>query len=148
MASPPPPPPYPVRVGSGTSAFYTLKLPIILHSHIHDSFILIQSSSHQSSSHRRQLIVVMKTMKSSSIDRRYTTLSELIDAINEHVEAEEYAIVKVRTKTFKKEIVRKCVFKCDRENDSKDNHATDKRFDSSRLIDCQFAATALLIDDE
>ena len=90
----------------------------------------------------------MKTMKSSSIDRRYTTLSELIDAINEHVEAEEYAIVKVRTKTSKKEVVRKCVFKCDREDDSKNNHATDKRFDSFRLIDCQFAATALLIDDE
>ena len=90
----------------------------------------------------------MKTMRSSFIDKRYTTLSELIDAINEHVETEEYAIVKVRTKTFKKEIVKKCVLKCDRKNDSKDNYATDKRFDSFRLIDCQFAATALLIDDE
>ena len=87
-------------------------------------------------------------MKSSFIDKRYTTLFELIDAINEHVEAEKYAIVKVRTKTFKKEVVKKCVFKCDREKNSKDNHATNKRFDFSRLIDCQFAATALLIDDE
>ena len=87
-------------------------------------------------------------MRSSSIDRRYTILSELIDAINEHVEAKEYAIVKMRTKTFKKEIIRKCVFKCDRENDSKNNYAINKRFDSFRLIDCQFAATALLIDDE
>ena len=90
----------------------------------------------------------MKTMRLSSIDRRYTILFELIDAINEHVEAEEYAILKVRTKTFKKEVVRKCDFKYDRKYDSKDNHATNKRFDFSRLIDCQFAATALLIDDE
>ena len=87
-------------------------------------------------------------MKSSFIDRRYIILFELIDAINEHVEAEKYAIVKMRTKTFKKEVVRKCVFKCDRKSNSKNNHATDKRFDFFRLIDCQFAATALLIDDE
>ena len=90
----------------------------------------------------------MKTIKLLFIDEKYTILSELIDAINEQVEAKEYAIVKVRTKTFKKEVVKKCVFKCDRKDDSKDNHATDKRFDSSRLIDCQFAATALLIDDK
>ena len=90
----------------------------------------------------------METMRSSSTDRRYTTLSELIDAINEHVGAEEYAVVKVRTKTSKKEVVRKCVLKCDRESEPKDNHATEKRFDSSRLIDCQFAAIALLIEDE
>ena len=75
-------------------------------------------------------------MKSSSIDRRYTILSELIDAINEHIEAKEYTIVKMRTKTFKKEVVKKCVFKCDKEVDSKDNHATNKRFDFFRLIDC------------
>ena len=78
----------------------------------------------------------MKTIRSSFIDRRYIILFELIDAINEHVEAKEYAIVKVRTKTSKKEVVRKCVFKCDRKDDSKNNHATNKRFDFFRLIDC------------
>ena len=147
------PPPYPVSAGSGTSAFYTPKLPVIPHPHIHDSFILIQPPPHQPPPHqppphRRQLTAVMETMRPPPTDRRYTTLSELIDAVNEHAGAEGYAVVKVRTKTSKKEVVRKCVLKCDREDDSKDNHATDKRFDSSRLIDCQFAATALLIDDE
>ena len=87
-------------------------------------------------------------MKSSFINRRYSILFKFIDAINEHVETEKYAIVKIRTKTFKKEVVKKCVFKCDKKDNSKNNHATNKRFDFSRLINCQFATTALLIENE
>ena len=45
-------------------------------------------------------------MRSSFTNRQYNTLFELIDAINEHVEAEKYAIIKMRTKTSKKEVVR------------------------------------------
>ena len=90
----------------------------------------------------------MKTIRSSSINRRYISLSALINAVNEHVEVKEYAIVRIHIKTSKKRIVRKCVFKCDRKNEMKNNYSTDKRFKSSRLINCQFSAIALLIQNE
>ena len=152
------PPPYSVSARSGASAFYTSKLSIIIHSHILQfwlfhlinhfliNHLIVVSSS--SSVHRRQFIVVMKIMRSSLTNTRYINLSALINAVNEHVEAEEYAIVRIRIKTFKKRVVKKCVFKCDRENEAKNNHATDKRFDFFRLIDCSFSAIALLIENE
>ena len=90
----------------------------------------------------------MKAMRSSSTNTKYISLFAFIDAVNEHVEAEEYAIVRIRIKTFKKRVVRKCVFKCDKQNEAKNNHATNKRFDFSRLIDCLFSAIALLIENK
>ena len=112
------------------------------------SSIIFLSIISSSSVHRRQFIVVMKAMRLSLTNTKYISLSALINAINEHVEAEEYAIVRIRIKTFKKRVVKKCVFKCDRENEAKNNHATDKRFDFFRLIDCSFSAIALLIENE
>ena len=90
----------------------------------------------------------MKAIRSSLTNTRYISLFAFIDAVNEHVEAEEYAIVRIRIKTSKRKVVKKCVFKCDRENEAKNNHATNKRFDFFRLIDCLFSAIALLIENE
>ena len=89
----------------------------------------------------------MKAMKSLFTNTKYISFSVFIDAVNEHVEAEKYAIVRVRIKTFKK-IVRKCVFKCDKKDEAKNNYATNKRFNFFRLINCSFSAIVLLIENE
>ena len=57
-------------------------------------------------------------------------------------------MIKTRIKESKKEILRKCVFKCDRNEKANNNDETDKRFyTSSKLIDCSFNAVALLQND-
>ena len=81
-------------------------------------------------------------------DSRYGTLSELFTAFNEHAGPQEYAVVKARTKESKKGVLRKCVFRCDREETFKNSEDIDKRIHaSSRLIDCSYSAIVLLKDD-
>ena len=71
----------------------------------------------------------------------------MFKAFNDHVDSQEYAMIKTRIKESKKEILRKCVFRCDR-NKKANNDEIDKLFHvSSKLIDCLFSAVTLLQND-
>ena len=94
------------------------------------------------------VVVVSEYIQISSFDSRYDIFSELFTAFNEHAKSQEYAMIKVRIKKFKKNVFRKCVFKCDRKKKFKDSEDIDKRIHvSSRLIDCSYSAIVLLKND-
>ena len=93
-------------------------------------------------------VVASEYLQILSSDSRYDTLSELFTAFNEHAKSQEYAMIKIRIKKFKKSVLRKCVFRCDRKETFKNSENIDKRIHVSfRLIDCSYSAIVLLKND-
>jgi hypothetical protein len=56
---------------------------------------------------------------SSDLSNAYSTLNVLIIVLNEFADSQKYALVKKRTKISKKEVIRKKVFKCNRDENFK-----------------------------
>ena len=77
---------------------------------------------------------VIEYIQTSPSDRLYYTLPEVFKAFNDHVGPQGYAMIKTRIKESKKEVLRKCVFRCDRDEKANSDEI-DKLFHaSSRLI--------------
>jgi hypothetical protein len=75
----------------------------------------------------------------------FYTLDDLVRVINEFADSQEYAIIKKRTKLSKKEILRKTMLKCDKEENNKLQEYK-KRVIFTRQCDCSFEAVAILSD--
>lgn len=77
----------------------------------------------------------------------YPSLDDIMQTINSFASSQGYAVVKRRTKTNKRGVVRKAVLMCDRSK----VHATEhwrKRDTSTRKTDCPFDAVAVIQDGE
>ncbi len=79
------------------------------------------------------------------IDAMYLTLEDLIVTINNHVESQDYAIVKQRIKkNFKINQVVKTYLRCDREEKSKNkSHEQKRKHSVTRLVKCSFSCFVL-----
>jgi hypothetical protein len=73
----------------------------------------------------------------------FSTLNELVTAVNEFANDQEYAVIKKRTKNSKKEVLRKAVLKCDKDENSK-SQEFEKRETSTRACECSFEVVATL----
>jgi hypothetical protein len=78
-------------------------------------------------------------MKLLSLDLpdSYLILDALVLAVNEFVDSQEYALVKKRTKINKKKVIRKMMFRCDKDEDPKPQEF-EKRDSTSRFCLCSF----------
>ena len=85
----------------------------------------------------------MELQPSNLLDRFYLSLDELVIAFNAFASFQEYAIVKRRTKTSKKGVLRKAVLMCDKGKEHIDNNGC-KRDTTSRKTNCPFDAIATL----
>ncbi len=84
---------------------------------------------------------------SSSEDRTFDELDDLLRFINEHAESEDYAIVFKRIKKFKLDIKCKVWIICDRERKSHECTRQNRRHDDSRHIECLFSIIVKLVDE-
>jgi hypothetical protein len=75
----------------------------------------------------------------------YLSLEALILTINQHVESEDYAVVKQRfKKSLKTDQVVKIYLRCDREEKSNDKlHEQKRKHSFTRLVNCFFFCFAL-----
>jgi hypothetical protein len=73
----------------------------------------------------------------------FSTLNDLITAVNEFAGDQGYAVVKKRIKNSKKGVLRKAVLRCDRGENPKPQEFG-KRETSTRACDCSFEAVATL----
>jgi hypothetical protein len=67
----------------------------------------------------------------------YFTLDALILAVNIFVDSQDYALIKKRIKINKKKVIRKVMFRCDKEKNLK-SQEFEKRDTSSRFCLCSF----------
>jgi hypothetical protein len=68
-------------------------------------------------------------------------------AVNEFVEDQEYVVVKKRTKNSKKDVLKKVVLRCDRDENSK-SQEFGKRETSTRACECLFEAVVTFNSDD
>jgi hypothetical protein len=80
---------------------------------------------------------------SSDIAEFFSTLNDLMTAINEFANDQKYAIVKKRIKINKKEVLRKAILRCDRERNDK-LQEFERRKTFSRSCECSFEAVTIL----
>ncbi len=88
----------------------------------------------------------MELQPSNLLNRFYPSLDELIIALNAFASLQGYAIVKRRTKTSKKGVLRKAVLMCDRGKEHIDK-SRGKRDTSSRKTNCPFDMIAVLEEE-
>ncbi len=81
----------------------------------------------------------------SQLEDGYPSLDDIMQAINSFAFLQGYAIVKRRTKTSKKEIVRKVVLMCDHSKVYTTEHWC-KRDTSTRKTNCPFDVVAIIQD--
>jgi hypothetical protein len=74
---------------------------------------------------------------SSDLSDLYSTLNDLIVALNEFADSQKYALIKKRTKINNKEVIRKTVFKCDRDENFKSQNF-ERRKTFTRSCECSF----------
>jgi hypothetical protein len=79
----------------------------------------------------------------SDIAKFFSTLNDLITAINEFANDQKYAIVKKRIKINKKEVLRKAILRCDKERNDK-LQEFERRKTFSRSCECSFEAVTIL----
>jgi hypothetical protein len=84
----------------------------------------------------------MKLLSSNIVDF-FSTLNDLMTAINEFANDQEYAIVKKRIKINKKEVLRKTILRCDRERND-DLQEFERRRTFNRSCECSFEAVIIL----
>jgi hypothetical protein len=83
------------------------------------------------------------SLLSSNLFDFYLTLDDLITAINEFVDSQEYVVVKKRIKINKKKELRKAIFRCDKSEKHK-YERFEKRETFSRRCECSFEVIAIL----
>jgi hemerythrin-like domain-containing protein len=83
---------------------------------------------------------MIMNLRSSLIDAMYLSLEAFILTINQHVESEDYAVVKQRfKKNLKTDQVVKIYLRCDREEKSNDkSHEQKRKHSFTRLVNCLF----------
>lgn len=91
--------------------------------------------------------ISMELQPPDLLDRFYPSLDELVTALNAFASLQGYAIVKRRTNTSKKGVLRKAVLMCDRGKEHIDKNGS-KRDTTSRKTDCPFDAIAILEQEE
>ncbi len=84
-------------------------------------------------------------MKLLSLNFSHTffSLNELVAAVNEFVDDQKYAVVKKRIKNSKKDVLRKVVLRCDKDENFK-SQKFEKRKTSTRACECSFEVIATL----
>ncbi len=84
-------------------------------------------------------------LRSSSINAMYFTLEDFIVIINNHVESQDYAIVKQWIKkNLKIDQIVKTYLRCDREKKSKNKfHEQKRKHSATRLVKCLFSCFVL-----
>jgi hypothetical protein len=80
---------------------------------------------------------------SSNIFEFYFSLYDLMTAINEFADDQDYAIVKKRIKISKKKILRKAMLRCDKKRND-DSQRFEKRQTFRRSIECSFKIVTTL----
>jgi hypothetical protein len=80
---------------------------------------------------------------SSNFFHIFFTLNDLITAVNEFADDQDYVVVKKRIKNNKKEVLRKVVLRCDRDENLK-SQEFEKRETSTRACDCSFEVVVTL----
>ncbi len=90
----------------------------------------------------------MKKMKKmsllfSNLFDLYFTLDNLITAINEFVDSQEYVVVRKRIKINKKKMLRKAILRCDKDEKHK-YEKFEKRETFSRQCECLFEIIIIL----
>jgi hypothetical protein len=83
----------------------------------------------------------------SNLIKFYFTLDDLVTAINEFVDSQEYVVVKKRIKISKKEVLRKAVLKCDKD-EKHEYEKFEKRETFNRRCECSFEIVATLKSDD
>jgi hypothetical protein len=79
----------------------------------------------------------------SNLFDSYFTLDDLITAINEFVDSQEYVVVKKRIKINKKKVLRKTIFRCDK-SEKHEYEKFEKRETFNRRCECSFEVVAIL----
>lgn len=87
-------------------------------------------------------------MQPPPTDEAYLTLDYLVNAVNEFASAQGYAVVKRRTKTSKKGVLRKAVLICDRGRKFEAKGYGKRRGIATLKCDCEFQAIAMLGQDD
>ncbi len=105
---------------------------------------LIFSSSYISSSH---ILSYAMMLSSSSEDRIFDELDDLLRFINEHAKSEDYAIVLKRIKKFKLDIKFKVWIICDRKRKSHECTKQNRCHDDNKHIKCFFSIIVKLVDE-
>jgi heme oxygenase len=85
------------------------------------------------------------SLLSSDLFDSYLTLDDLITAINEFVDSQEYVVVKKRIKINKKKVLRKAILRCDKDEKHK-YERFEKRETFSRQCECSFEIITILKD--
>ncbi len=83
--------------------------------------------------------VSIMSLTSFENDQSFESLQAFILAINQHVDSKEYAIMTLRFKKSKLEIIRKAWLICDRDRKTKESRKQTRRHDSSRQVKCSFS---------
>ncbi len=87
------------------------------------------------------------TLLSSNLFDFYSILNQLIAIVNEFADLHEYVVIKKRIKINKKEVIRKEVLMCDKDDKYK-HQRIEKRATFSRQCECFFETVATLkVDD-
>ena len=85
----------------------------------------------------------MKFLSSFELLNEYTFINQIIDNINKHVAEQNYAIMKERSKTFKKCVFMKFWIHCDRQDEFESQDFEHKKTFNKR-VECSFKCIAKL----
>jgi hypothetical protein len=111
----------------------------------HENFFHILFTLHVAfTSHH---LIVAMILSSSSEDRTFDDLNDLLRFINEHAGPEGYAVVLKRIKKFKLGVKSKVWIICDRGRKSHECTRQNRRHDDSRHMKCSFSIIVKLVDE-
>jgi hypothetical protein len=86
-------------------------------------------------------------LKSSDISDHFTSLNLLLVTVNEFAGDQGYDVIKRRTKTSKKKVLRKASLRCDKERDFK-SQKFERRDTVIRSSECSFDVIVTLNEEE
>jgi hypothetical protein len=80
---------------------------------------------------------------SPNLSNSFLTLDDVLVAVNEFADTQEYAVIKERTKINKKEVIRKATLMCDK-NEKMRSQDYEKRKTTIRFCECSFETVITL----
>jgi hypothetical protein len=84
---------------------------------------------------------------SSNLFDFYFILDDLVAAINEFADSQEYVVIKKRTKISKKKVSQKATLRCDK-NEKHKYENFEKRQTFNRQCECSFEIVIILKNDD
>jgi hypothetical protein len=95
----------------------------------------------------KMLFSNLTKMLLSNLIEFYLTLDDLVTAINEFVDSQDYVVVKKRIKISKKEVLRKAILRCDKD-EKHEYDRFEKRETFSRRCEYFFEVVDTLKNDD